>query len=115
MTCAACALRIEKALNRVPGAEAAVNYATESARVRFPSGDAQPLLAAVARAGYKAHVKRDVAAERAADAARRALAYASLRRDVIVAVVLSLPLLLPMLAMWPGATAAHDDLVPRGL
>ena len=35
MTCAACATRIENVLNRVPGAHAQVNFATESARVNF--------------------------------------------------------------------------------
>ncbi|HEX6796027.1 MAG TPA: heavy metal-associated domain-containing protein, partial [Casimicrobiaceae bacterium] len=35
MTCAACAARIEKTLNRVPGVEASVNFATESANVRY--------------------------------------------------------------------------------
>ena len=34
MTCAACAARIEKVLNRLPGVEAAVNLASERARVR---------------------------------------------------------------------------------
>ena len=36
MTCASCAARIEKKLNRLPGVEASVNYATEKARVRLP-------------------------------------------------------------------------------
>jgi Cu+-exporting ATPase len=40
MTCAACAARIEKALNRVPGVEAEVNFATESARVRYDRSQA---------------------------------------------------------------------------
>ena len=35
MTCAACAVRIEKVLNRLPGTQASVNFATESAGVRF--------------------------------------------------------------------------------
>ena len=54
MTCAACAARIEKTLNRLPGVEAAVNFATESARVDYDRAraDSAALLAAVARAGY---------------------------------------------------------------
>jgi len=38
MTCASCAARIEKKLNRMPGVEASVNYATERARVLLPEG-----------------------------------------------------------------------------
>lgn len=36
MTCAACAARLEKVLNRLPNAEANVNFADETAHVRFP-------------------------------------------------------------------------------
>ena len=36
MTCAACAARLEKQLNRLPGVEAVVNFAAERARVRYP-------------------------------------------------------------------------------
>ncbi|HSC23154.1 MAG TPA: heavy metal-associated domain-containing protein, partial [Casimicrobiaceae bacterium] len=66
MTCAACATRIEKVLNRVAGAEAAVNFATESARVSFDplQSSAAQLVAAVERAGYHARVRRDVSAEK---------------------------------------------------
>lgn len=38
MTCASCAARIEKKLNRMPGVEASVNYATEKASVSLPEG-----------------------------------------------------------------------------
>ena len=50
MTCAACATRIEKVLNRVPGVHASVNFATETAAVDY-AGAVEPLLAAVERAG----------------------------------------------------------------
>jgi Cu+-exporting ATPase len=112
MTCAACATRIEKVLNRLPGVEAAVNFATESARVRYGGGSADALLAAVERAGYRAHVKLDVEAERRADTVRRAAAYAALRRDVILAAVLTLPLVLPMALMLVPGVMAHETLVP---
>src|SRR5437762_9452695 len=61
MTCAACAARIEKALNRVSGTEASVNFATESANVTFDPAQSNPsaLIAAVERAGYHARVQRD--------------------------------------------------------
>src|SRR5687768_14586799 len=55
MTCASCVRRVEKALTRVPGVtEAAVNLATERARVFYDPSAAQPeqLKAAVERAGY---------------------------------------------------------------
>src|SRR3954453_11612035 len=55
MTCASCAMRIEKKLNRLDGVSASVNYATEKARVEFPAGVApEELLDVVAKAGYTA-------------------------------------------------------------
>src|SRR5439155_12807793 len=66
MTCAACATRIENVLNRVPGARAQVNFATESARVNFDPRQSSPaqLIATVERAGYRARVQRDASAEK---------------------------------------------------
>jgi Cu+-exporting ATPase len=120
MTCAACAARIEKTLNRVPGARAAVNFATESARVRYDPGQAsgESLIAAVERAGYHAHVKRDVAAERRDDDARKLAAYRALKREFIIAAALTLPLLMqmvPMLASGSWQGGAHPELLPRWL
>jgi P-type Cu+ transporter len=113
MTCAACAARIEKVLNRIPGVVASVNFATESAPVRYDPGrvDGDALLAAVARAGYRARIRRDADAERRDDEARRRTAYLALKRELVVAVMLTLPLMLPML--WRGA--GHADLLPRWL
>lgn len=57
MTCASCANRIEKKLNKIEGVTATVNFATEKARVEF--GDdvtAEQLVATVADAGYQAHL-----------------------------------------------------------
>lgn len=63
MTCASCVARVEKKLNRVPGASATVNLALESAHVELhaPEGDGAPadpeaLVAAVRSAGYDARV-----------------------------------------------------------
>ena len=57
MTCASCVNRVEKKLNKLPGVQATVNLATESAHVRLtePHDDAD-LLGAVQSAGYTGHV-----------------------------------------------------------
>ena len=55
MTCASCAARIEKRLNRLDGVEATVNYATEKATVHAPEGyDPLDLITTVEKAGYGA-------------------------------------------------------------
>ena len=57
MTCAACAARIEKKLNRMPDVTASVNYATETAHVRYPAHlDPAELVATVVRTGYTAEL-----------------------------------------------------------
>ncbi|MGB8406182.1 MAG: heavy metal translocating P-type ATPase [Mycobacterium sp.] len=59
MTCASCASRIEKRLNRIDGVHATVNFATEQAAVTFPgSVTTDELVAAVAATGYTASVDR---------------------------------------------------------
>jgi len=75
MTCAACAARIEKSLNRLPGVTAAVNFATETARVRYDGARvaAADLISAVTKAGYAAHIRRDESVERARDADRKSV------------------------------------------
>src|SRR5262245_65601170 len=56
MTCASCAARIERKLNRLDGVQASVNYATEQAKVSFDPGRVTEdmLVDAVEQAGYKA-------------------------------------------------------------
>ncbi len=55
MTCASCAARIEKNLNKLDGVEASVNYATEKAKARVPHGvEAEHLIATVEQTGYRA-------------------------------------------------------------
>ena len=124
MTCAACATRIEKVLNRLPETQAAVNFATESAQVRFDpvSTPVEALLAAVERAGYKARVKADAQKERAEEQARRASAYRSLRREFVIAALLTLPLVAQMIPAFLGqepltwfGPGAHHDVLPRWL
>ena len=99
MTCAACASRIEKALNRVPGTVATVNFATEKARVRFDPARAEAgrLIEAVRKAGYDAKVVTGAARE--AEKIRHRENY---RRELLrfwVATALTLPFLAQMVAM----------------
>ena len=102
MTCAACAARIEKTLNRLPDVRAAVNFATEKAHVEFPAGRITPadLIAAIRRAGYDAH-------EPAAggDETRKAERLAAYRHDLrlfTVSALLTLPFMALMLTMFSG-------------
>jgi Cu+-exporting ATPase len=118
MTCAACAARIEKVLNRVPGVHAAVNFATETATVGFDSATATPdqLIAAVTRAGYGASVRHDTEAERAATKARKQREVRSLRTEFLISAALTLPLLaqmVPMLVSGGLYSGMHADLIPR--
>ena len=88
MTCAACANRIEKSLNKMDGVEAAVNYATETAMVAFDGSsiDTDALIATVVKAGYGAEVISD---EPYDDDLEERLRVA--RARLIVAAVFSLP------------------------
>ncbi len=64
MTCATCAARVEKALNRLPGVEAVVNLASERADVRYEAArvDTVEIAQAVERAGYEVpHERRELA------------------------------------------------------
>ena len=112
MTCAACAARIEKTLNRLPGVSANVNFATETASVGFDPAQASPeqLLAAVTRAGYGATVRADPEEDRKRDDARKAGELRALTREFAIAAVLTAPLLLQMIPMM--LSGAHDWL-PR--
>lgn len=93
MTCAACATRIERKLNKLDGVEASVNYATEQAAVRYdPTKVAVgELIGAVEAAGY--HAKLAAEAGEAADRS------AALRLRLIVAAALTTPVV--VLAMIP--------------
>lgn len=60
MTCASCAARVEKRLNRLEGVSASVNYATEKARVRYGEGvTPEDLVSTVAGTGYTAELFHD--------------------------------------------------------
>jgi Cu+-exporting ATPase len=122
MTCASCVGRVEKALRGVAGVvEAHVNLATETAQLRVagvPDGAAMPaLLQAVRAAGYGAE---PLGADAAAGAAARAAAAPWWRPGegarVLIAMLLSAPLVAPML-LWPlaGAGALHAAMPPAWL
>ena len=60
MTCSSCVATVERSLNKVPGAHATVNLATETAHVLVPEGTkAEDLVAAVSKAGYSASLRTD--------------------------------------------------------
>ena len=105
MTCASCANRVERKLNKLDGVSATVNYATEKATIDYDAEVARPtdLLGAVEAAGYQAvlptaepaaagggHEHQDPAEDETA----------ALRRRLVVSAMLSLPVLL--LAMVPA-------------
>ncbi len=96
MSCASCASRIERTLNRLDGVSASVNYATEQALVEFDPATVTPaaLVEAIEDVGYSARLPAAEPAPAEPDPA------ADLRRRLIVASVLSPPVLL--LAMIPA-------------
>ncbi len=96
MTCAACAVRVEKKLNKLDGVSAAVNYATERASVAFDAATVSPeqLVAAVESAGYGASLPRGEAIEEEPGTQTDGL-----RQRLAVSAVLTLPVL--ALAMIP--------------
>ncbi len=111
MTCAACAGRIEKTLNRVPGVAASVNFATEKARVTFSAEvSADTLIGAVRKAGYDAHVL--AGDDHTAEQARHAAQYRYELGQFWIAAALTLPLVAQMLIMFAGG---HQELLPRWL
>ncbi len=95
MTCAACANRIERKLNKLEGVEATVNYATERAAVQFDPGrvSVADLLAAVDAAGYRAALPGETTggADRA-DAIRRRLIVATALTAPLVVLAMVAPL-----------------------
>ena len=104
MTCASCANRIERKLNKLEGVTASVNYATERAHVWVPDGyDPALLVSTVKEAGYRATLRRDNTRDDQAGADapdRRDVELATLRRRLVGALVLSVPVIL--MAMVPA-------------
>ncbi|MGZ4306947.1 MAG: heavy metal translocating P-type ATPase, partial [Solirubrobacteraceae bacterium] len=98
MTCASCANRIERKLNKLDGVTATVNYATETAYVEYGDGLApEQLVAAVEAAGYNAALPT---AEAAPAERPQQDPTAALRRRLIISALLSVPVLL--IAMIPA-------------
>jgi Cu+-exporting ATPase len=102
MTCAACAERVERALNALPGVEARVNPASDIARVRYAPGrvDQTAILAAITTAGYGANPIN--AANRAEEKARKDEEYQRELRQFAFAALFTVPLLVEMVAMLGG-------------
>ena len=97
MTCASCAARVEKKLNKLPGVTASVNYATETADIRFPETVTEAdLIATVEAVGYTA--ARPQPAQPAAEPGAED-EFGPLRQRLLVSAVLAVPVL--ALAMIP--------------
>ena len=96
MTCASCAARVERKLNKLDNVTATVNFATEKARVEFGHEvTPEQLVAAVEAAGYQARLPEPTPAadEPAADPA------AALRQRLLICLALSIPVI--AMAMTP--------------
>src|SRR5450759_3342143 len=100
MTCASCAVRIEKKLNKLDGVSATVNYATEKAKVTY-AGTVSPqdLVNTVEATGYTAalpapKVSSAVAAAGEAEQGEKDDEVSRLRQRLVISAVLSLPVLL---------------------
>ncbi|MGX9297087.1 heavy metal translocating P-type ATPase [Tsukamurella paurometabola] len=98
MTCASCANRIERKLNKLDGVNATVNFATEKAHVTAPAGtDATVLIDTIEQAGYAAHLPAPAHDEPAGRTHEPADA---LRRRLLVSAALTVPVI--ALAMIPA-------------
>ncbi|MEV6834339.1 heavy metal translocating P-type ATPase [Streptomyces sp. NPDC051133] len=103
MTCASCAARVEKKLNRMDGVSATVNYATEKAKVSYAEGvEVADLIATVERTGYTAEepAPPQPATETAPETPERDTELGALRHRLLVSALLAAPVVL--LAMIPA-------------
>src|SRR6478672_8290498 len=92
MTCASCATRIEKKLNKIDGVTATVNYATEKARVSFPASvSTSELLETVERTGYTATLPVVARGDLAGGPAAEVDPTAVLRQRLLVSAALAVP------------------------
>ncbi|MEV6506203.1 heavy metal translocating P-type ATPase [Streptomyces sp. NPDC051642] len=101
MTCASCAARVEKKLNRMDGVSATVNYATEKAKVSYPAGiQVADLIATVVKTGYTAEEPAPPEPEAEAPEDTPDPELASLRERLTVSALLAVPVVL--LSMIPA-------------
>ncbi|MFF4014459.1 heavy metal translocating P-type ATPase [Streptomyces sp. NPDC001843] len=103
MTCASCAARVEKKLNRMEGVRATVNFATEKAKVSYPEGvQVADLIATVVKTGYTAEepAPPEPAPEEQPAGTEQDPELAALRQRLTASAVLALPVVL--LAMIPA-------------
>ena len=102
MTCASCASRIERKLNKLDGVTATVNYATERAKVSYEDGvDRDALVAAVEAAGYTARLPEPPRAAGAELVVEEQDPLHSLRQRLVVSTVLTVPVIaLAMVPAW---------------
>jgi Cu+-exporting ATPase len=111
MTCASCASHIETVVNKLPGTHIAVNLASETARLTLEAGAELDLaLSAIQKTGYDATIWDEQNHIEARDQERRAA-----RKDWLIfwlAVLLTLPLVLPMFGVTFGM---HHEWLPRWL
>jgi Cu+-exporting ATPase len=107
MSCASCAARVEKQLNKLEGVSASVNYATELASVAYDPGRVRPpdLVRTVEEAGYTAALP--------ANAGTKADPVRPLRARLLVSIALTAPLLL--LAMVPPLQFGGWEWIAFGL
>ena len=101
MTCASCAARVEKKLNRMDGVTATVNFATEKAKVSYPAGiQVADLITTVVKTGYTAEEPAPPQPEPAEEEAAEDPELASYRQRFTVSALLALPVVL--LSMVPA-------------
>ncbi|MEO5983247.1 MAG: heavy metal translocating P-type ATPase [Pedococcus sp.] len=104
MTCASCATRIEKKLNKLDGVTATVNYSTEKAKVTFPGSlTAADLVATIAKTGYTAELppEPDEVDDRDAAAPDEQDPTSELRQRLLVSVLLAVPVIaMAMVPAW---------------
>ncbi|MEU1254059.1 heavy metal translocating P-type ATPase [Streptomyces chartreusis] len=124
MTCASCAARVEKKLNRMDGVTATVNYATEKAKVSYPAGiEVADLIAVVEKTGYTAEEPAPPQPAPEQDQAPEDPEPAAYRGRLVVSALLAVPVIalsmIPALQFdnwqWLALTLASPVVVWGGL
>jgi Cu+-exporting ATPase len=106
MTCASCANRIERKLNKLEGVTASVNYATEKAKVAYPdSVTTDELLSTVEAAGYSAAVPTPRGATADSEASEGDPELDALQQRLVVSAVLAVPVI--AMSMVPALQFDH--------